>query len=343
MSDINFAIVGCGHIANKHIEAIRNVNGAHLAALCDTNIKQLEQFSIDNNVPGYTSIEEMLSEDKSIDLVCICTPSGIHASLAIKAAEAKKHVIIEKPIALTLKDADAIINACEKNGVKLSIVHPNRFRPAIVELKKAMDDGLFGKISHANATVRWNRNQDYYDQAAWRGSKAMDGGVLMNQAIHNLDLLVWLLGGVNDVKAFTATRLRDIECDDVAVASIRFNSGALGVIEAATTIYPKNYEESLSIFGEKGSAVIAGQNANRIRHWVFESLSDDISQQIIKSIDEDPNGISGHQHIITDMMYAIKHNRKPIITGEDGRNALKLVLAIYEAAEKNKTICWDER
>jgi UDP-N-acetyl-2-amino-2-deoxyglucuronate dehydrogenase len=342
MSDIKFAIVGCGHIANKHIDAIKNVSGAQLAALCDTNIKQLEQFSRDNNVPGYTSIEEMLSHDKSIDVVCICTPSGIHAPLAIKAAEAKKHVIVEKPIALTLGDADAIINACEKNGVKLSVVHPNRFRPAIVELKKAMDDGLFGKISHANATVRWNRNQDYYDQAVWRGTKALDGGVLMNQAIHNLDLLVWLLGEVKDVKAFTATRLRDIECEDVAVASIRFKSGALGVIEAATTIYPKNYEESLSIFGEKGSAIIAGQNANRIKHWVFEALTDDISQQIIKSIDEDPNGISGHQHIISDMIYAIKHNRKPVITGEDGRNALKLVLAIYEAADNSRAVIWDE-
>ncbi|HEU4963700.1 MAG TPA: Gfo/Idh/MocA family oxidoreductase, partial [Bacilli bacterium] len=264
---IRFAIVGCGHIAKKHIEGIHKTEGAELAAFCDTNPERLSEFQEQYGVAGYLSLEEMLEADPSIDVVSICTPSGIHAPLAVQAAKAKKHLVVEKPIALTLRDADAIIDACRENGVKLAVVHPNRFRPVVVELRKAIDQGRFGKISHVKATVRWNRNQAYYDQAAWRGTKTMDGGVLMNQAIHNLDLLLWLAGPVVEVGAHTATRLRDIEAEDVAVATLQFDNGALGLIEAAATIYPKNLEESLAIFGETGSAIVGGPTANWIKHW----------------------------------------------------------------------------
>ena len=187
-------------------------------------------------------------------MVSICTPSGIHAPLTIQVAEAKKHVIVEKPMALTLEDADRMIDACEKNGVKMAVVHPDRFRPAVVELKKQLDNGAFGKIGHANATVRWNRNQAYYDQAPWRGTKAMDGGVLMNQAIHDMDLLLWMMGDIEEISSYHATRIRDIEAEDTSVSVIGFKNGSLGVLEAAVTIYPKNLEESLSIFGGKGDS-----------------------------------------------------------------------------------------
>ncbi len=331
---IGFAIVGCGHIAKKHIEAIKNISNARLIAFCDTNPVRLEEFKNTYNIAGYLSLEDMLANEPEIDVVNICVPSGLHAKLATIAADYGKHIVVEKPIALTLEDADSIIEACKRNNVKLTVVHPNRFRPAVVALKEAMESNLFGKISHANATVRWNRNQAYYDQATWRGTKEMDGGVLMNQAIHNLDLLLWLVGPVEEVQAYTATRLRNIEAEDVAIAALTFSNGALGIIEAASTIYPKNYEESLSIFGETGSAVIGGTTANWIKHWVFEGIDEAGSAELIEKINLNPYGISGHQQIIADFIEAIQQDRSPAVTGEDGKNALKLVLAVYEASER---------
>jgi len=342
MSAISFAIVGCGHIANKHIEAIRNIPNTDLIAVCDTNPERLKEYTEKHNVRGYLSLEDMLEKETELDVVNICTPSGLHAPLAVQAAAAKKHIIVEKPIALTLEDADRIIQACADNGVKLSVVHPNRFRPAVMELKKLKDQGLFGKLSHVNATVRWNRNQAYYDQAPWRGTKAMDGGVLMNQAIHNLDLMYWLAGPVEEVQAYNATRLRNIEAEDVSVAVLKFKDGTLGIIEAAATIYPKNYEESLSIFGETGSAVISGRTANWIKHLIFEGVSEEEAATIIERVDQDPYGTPGHQRIIADMADAIHEDREPLVTGQDGRNALQLVLTVYEAAEKNAPVKWED-
>ncbi|HJV46670.1 MAG TPA: Gfo/Idh/MocA family oxidoreductase [Bacillota bacterium] len=339
---INFAIIGCGHIAKKHIEAINSIKNANLIAFCDTNPERLREFTETYAVPGYLSISELINNQPELHVINICTPSGIHAPLAIHAANAKKHIIVEKPIALTLEDADRIINSCKENGVKLGVVHPNRFRPAVQALKGAVDDGLFGKISHVNATVRWNRNQAYYDQAAWRGTKEMDGGVLMNQAIHNLDLLLWVAGPIEEVQAYGATRLRNIEAEDVAVAALRFKNGALGIIEAAATIYPKNLEESFSVFGETGTAIIAGPNANWIKHWAFEAVPKEIADDIVLQVEKDPYGVSGHQQIIADMVEAIMTDRDPVVTGQDGKNALKLVLAVYKAAEESRPIHLDE-
>ncbi|MEK3910910.1 Gfo/Idh/MocA family protein [Paenibacillus sp. FSL H7-0331] len=331
---IHFAIVGCGHIAQKHAESIQFIQDAHLHAVCDTNRITLDDFIVKTGAIGYTDYSEML-DDPKINVVNICTPSGLHERLAVQAANAGKHIIVEKPVALTLAAVDRIEEACLRNGVKCAVVHPNRFRPAIVELKKMIDQGRFGTISHVNATVRWNRNQAYYDQADWRGTKAMDGGVLMNQAIHNLDLLLWLMGPVKRVHAITSTRLRAIEAEDVAAAILEFENGAVGVIEAASTIYPKNYEESISIFGETGTAVIGGPTASWIKHWVFEHSLPSENEQLIQIIEADPYGIPGHQRIIRDMVRAIRDDREPLVTLRDGRNALKLVLDIYAAAERS--------
>ncbi|MDP4164962.1 MAG: Gfo/Idh/MocA family oxidoreductase, partial [Bacillota bacterium] len=268
---INFALVGMGHIAKKHMEAIERSEGAQLLAICDTNPARLEMES--DNVKKYTDLVNMLEENPEIDVVSICVPSGLHARLTKIVAEHKRHIIVEKPMSLKLQDAVDMVRYAEENGVKLAVVHPNRFRPAIQKLREKMDAGSFGKLSHANATVRWNRNQAYYDQAEWRGTKEFDGGVLMNQAIHDLDLMLWLMGPVVSVQAMAATRLRKIETEDVAAAVVQFENGALGVIEAATTVYPKNLEESLAIFGETGSAKISGQNANYIETWDFEDVS----------------------------------------------------------------------
>jgi len=336
---IRYGIVGCGHIAKKHVAAIEAAEGAELVAVCDTNPERLAEFAKDG-VKGYTDLAEMLKTD--VDVVCICTPSGLHAPLTIQVAEAQKHVIVEKPMALTLEDADRMIEACEKNGVKMAVVHPNRFRPAVVELRRQLDNGAFGKLGHANATVRWNRNQAYYDQAPWRGTKAMDGGVLMNQAIHNMDLLLWMMGEVDEVSSYHATRIRNIEAEDTSVSVIRFKSGALGVLEAAVTIYPKNLEESLSLFGEKGTAIIGGPTANWIKHWTFEGLSEEEAQITIERVEKDPFGIPGHQCIIQDMTEAVRDDRTPVVSGKEGREALKLVLACQQSAETGKPVRMDD-
>ncbi|SFI65709.1 Gfo/Idh/MocA family protein [Thermoflavimicrobium dichotomicum] len=332
---IRYGIVGCGHIAKKHVAAIQAVDGAELVAVCDTNENRLAEFAVDG-VQGFTHIDDLLKTD--VDVVCICTPSGLHPELTIRAAEAKKHVVVEKPMALTLEDADRMIEACEKNGVKMAVVHPNRFRPAVQELRKKLENGSFGKIGHANATVRWNRNQAYYDQAPWRGTKEMDGGVLMNQAIHNIDLLLWMMGEVDEVTSYHATRIRQIEAEDTSVSIIRFKSGALGVLEAAVTIYPKNLEESLSIFGEQGTAVIGGPTANWIKTWNFADVSEEEKAATIQRVEEDPFGVPGHQCIIQDMTEAIKEDRKPIISGDEGRQALSLVIACQLSAETGKSV-----
>lgn len=334
---MNFAIVGCGHIAKKHAEAIERIEGANLVAVCDKVPQAMDEYVKKYGAKPYEDLADMLN-DPSIDVVNICTPSGLHAPIAVEAAKAKKHVIVEKPIALTLEDADSIINACKENNVKLAVVHPNRFRPVVQELKRLMDEGRFGKLSHANATVRWNRNQAYYDQAPWRGTKALDGGVLMNQAIHNIDLLIWLMGDVEEVYSMSATRLRNIEAEDVSTGVVRFKNGALGVVEAATTIYPKNLEESLSIFGETGTAIIGGTTATQFNHLVIESLNDEETNAIIEKVKANPLGKPGHQCIIEDMIQAIQEDREPIVNGEEGKRALQLVLAFYESADKKQRV-----
>ncbi len=333
---INFAIVGMGHIANKHIEAIEKAENANLYAICDTNPARLET---DNpNVKKYTDLQKMLEENPEIHVVNICVPSGLHARLTKIVAENGRHIIVEKPMSLKLQDAEDMIQYANDHGVKLAVVHPNRFRPAIQKLREQMDAGAFGKLSHANATVRWNRNQAYYDQAEWRGTKEFDGGVLMNQAIHDLDLMLWLMGPVESVQAMAATRLRKIETEDVAAAVVQFKNGALGVIEAATTIYPKNLEESLAIFGETASVKISGRNANFIETWDIEGVSEEDADKLKNEIKADPFGKPGHQCIIEDMVLAVKENRNPIVTGEDGLAPVKLILAILESAETGKKV-----
>jgi UDP-N-acetyl-2-amino-2-deoxyglucuronate dehydrogenase len=334
---MNFAIVGCGFIAKKHAAAIEKIDAAKLVAVCDQVPATMEFYKEEYDAEPYTKLEQML-EIEDIDIVCICTPSGFHAAIAVQIAEAKKHIIIEKPIAMTVEDTDKIINACKSNSVKLAVVHPNRFRPVVQELRKIMDQGLLGKISHASCIVNWNRNQEYYDQAPWRGTKQHDGGVLMNQAIHNLDLLLWFMGTPDQVFSMEATRFRNIEAEDVSVGTIKFDTGALGTVEASTTVYPKNYEESITIFGEKGTVKIGGTNALYFEHLDLMDLTDNEIKDLKETIKADPWGTPGHQWIIEDMVNAINKGREPAVTGEDGKNALKLVLSFYESAKLNQPV-----
>lgn len=334
---MNFAIVGCGFIAKKHADAINNIQNARLTAICDKVESSMEAYVHQYQAVPYTDLKEML-KDSSIDVVCICTPTGIHTELVEEVAKAKKHIVLEKPIAMTLEEAHRIIEAAKINQIKLTVVHPNRFRPVVQEFKKIIDQGLLGKISHVSAKVNWNRNQEYYDQARWRGTKQHDGGVLMNQAIHTLDLLLWFMGQPRQVFSMEATRLRNIEAEDVSIGVIRFESGVLGIVEASTTVYRHNFEESITIFGEKGTVKIGGTNAVYFEHIQMEGMKEEEAEKLKEKINADPWGTPGHQRIIEEMIKAIKEDKEPVITGEDGKKALEFVLAFYESAEKNRPI-----
>lgn len=334
---MNFAIVGCGFIAKKHALAISKIEGATLVAVCDRVPELMEPYMVDYGALPYTNLEELL-RNETIDVINICTPSGTHASIAELAASYGKHIIVEKPIAMTMEETKRIIEAAQENDVKLAVVHPNRFRPVVMKLQEMLDQQLLGKISHALCVVNWNRGQEYYDQAPWRGTKEHDGGVLMNQAIHNLDLLLSFLGTPIEVFSMEATRLRDIESEDVSTGLIRFESGVLATVQASTTVYPKNYEESITIFGEKGTVKIGGMHALHFETLDIQGLDETTTEEYINEVKADPWGTPGHEQVIQDMIHSVSEERQPAITGQDGKNALELVLAFYESAQLNKPI-----
>lgn len=334
---MNFAIVGCGFIAKKHADAIKNIEGARLIAVCDKVSELMIPYTEEHGAKTYEDFETML-QNPNIDIVNICTPSGSHAVLAELAAKYKKHIIVEKPIAMTLEETEKIINSADENNVKLAVVHPNRFRPVAMKLKEIMDSGKLGKISHALCLINWNRGQQYYDQAPWRGTKAADGGVLMNQAIHNLDLLLWYLGKPAEVVSMEATRLRMIEAEDVSTGLIRFESGVLATVQASTTVYLQNYEESITIFGEKGTVKIGGTNALYFKDLIIDGMSEAEMLEIKKTIEKDPWGVTGHQIILEDMIEAVQMNKKPAVTGEDGKSALSIVQSFYKSASTKKVL-----
>lgn len=331
MTKIKFGIAGCGHIARRHAEAILKLPQAELAAAYDVAPQALESFTRSYGVRGYREYEEMLGR-KELDVIIVCTPSGLHAEMGVMAAHSGKHVLVEKPMALTLEGADRLIDACEKEGVLLSVVLQNRFKPSFQMLKSALEEGRFGKLSHAGVTVRWNRNEAYFLNNPWRGKKDEDGGVVMNQAIHSIDLLRWLMGEAESVFAYTATRYRPIEAEDVGVAVLKFKNGALAVIEAASTVYPKNLEESVAVFGEKGTVVIGGVTAGEIKNWRF---SNDLEIDHLQPIENEATLCkeSGHMAVLQDMIKAIKAGGSLAIDGHEGRKALEIVLGIYRSSE----------
>ncbi|WP_040340258.1 Gfo/Idh/MocA family protein [Fictibacillus macauensis] len=334
---LNFAIVGCGHIAKKHAQAIRQTKGAALVAVCDPVVHTMKEYDEKDGAVMYETMSTLL-QDQKVEAVIICTPSGLHADLAIEAACASKHVIVEKPLALTTAASSRVIAACEKHGVKLAVVHPNRCRPGVQKLKEVLDHHDIGSVSHVNATLRWNRTQAYFDQAAWRGTAALDGGVLMNQAIHNIDLLLWLMGDVEEVYCMKETRVRNIEEEDVCVGTLRFRSGALGMIEAATTIYPENLEESISFFAERACIKLGGKQAVHIEHWKVHGMSPVESALLKAQIASDPFGKQGHCVIIEDFVQAVNEDRAPMVSGHEGQRALAVVEAMYRSAQQNRPI-----
>jgi len=331
------ALVGCGRISKNHFEAIDKVEGLELVAVSDVDPERARQAGADQKVPFFTDYQRMLVESKA-DVVTIATPSGLHAEQGVAAAQAGKHVVMEKPMAISLTGADALVNACDKAGVRLFVVKQNRLNPSVQLLKRAVDRNRFGRIYMASCTVHWARPQSYYDQAPWRGTWEFDGGAFMNQASHYVDLVQWVMGPVESVIAKTATLARHIETEDTGIAILKFRSGALGTIQVTMLAYPRNLEGSLTILGEKGSAKIGGTAVNKIEHWEFADKDDD--DKLIEAANTNPPNVYGlgHQGYYRNVLSVLRGEAKPDTDGRAGRKSLELILGIYESAKTGREV-----
>lgn len=336
MSKLKFAILGCGRISYKHVEAlINNKEEAELIAVCDLieekaidRKKQYEKNIENTKVKVYKDYIEML-KNENIDVVTIATESGYHGKHAIDCLNNNTHVLIEKPMSLSIEDADNIIALAKEKGKKVCVSHQNRFNPPIKKLRIAIEEGRFGKLINGTARILWTRDDNYYKQAPWRGTKELDGGTLMNQCIHNIDLLQWMMGSeVERIHSETGTFLRDIEMEDFGAILIRFKNGAVGIVEGSACVYPRNLEETLSIFGEKGTVVIGGLAVNEIKTWQFadkrEYDNDDESVEIDNVYGE------GHTPLYRDFIGAINNDREPLINGEEGKKSIDIILRAYD-------------
>lgn len=337
---LKFAIVGCGRIAKRHSELLGNnqVKNATLVAVCDILEEKARKIVEQFNVPFYLDMDEMM-EKESPDVVSVLTESGNHAKHVINLAKYGKHIVVEKPMALTLDDADAMIRACDENGCKLFVVKQNRFNVPVVKLKEAIDEGRFGKLVLGTVRVRWCRTQEYYNQDKWRGTWAMDGGVLTNQASHHIDLLEWMMGDVDSVFAKSTTALVDIEAEDTAVVLLQFRNGALGIIEATTATRPKDLEGSISILGEYGSVEIGGFAVNKMIHWSFMNKIEG-DDEVLEKFSENPPNVYGfgHKAYYEHVVDSILNNKKQLVDGFEGRKSLELITAIYESIETGKEV-----
>ena len=337
LRDFSIALVGCGRISRNHLAAIAAVDGLRLTAVCDSVPERAKEAGEEAGVPWFTSYEAML-RDAECDAVTIATPSGLHPRHGVLAARAGKHVITEKPMAISLEGADELVRACDDAGVFLFVVKQNRLNPPIQLLKRAIDKGRFGRIFLANATIRWARPQEDYDQAPWRGTWEFDGGAFMNQASHYVDLIQWLVGSVESVVAMTATLARKIETEDTGIAALKFRNGALGTIEVTMLTYPRNMEGSVTILGEKGTAKIGGTAVNQIEHWSFAEYDDD--DKLVDSVNTSPPNVYGFGHEVyyRNVLDVLRGDAQPDTDGRAGRKSLELILGIYESARTGRAV-----
>lgn len=337
---IRFAIVGCGRIAKRHAELLGTgqIKGATLAAVCDIVPERAKAFAERFSVPGFTSIEELLAQS-DIDVITVLTPSGMHADLAVQAARTGRHIVVEKPMALTLEDADRMIAAADAAGVRLFVVKQNRFNVPVVKARQALDAGRLGQLVLGTVRVRWCRDQKYYAQDAWRGTWAQDGGVIANQASHHVDMLGWFMGPVESVHARGATALVDIQTEDTCVATVKFRNGALGVIEATGATRPRDLEGSLSVLGAGGAIEISGFAVNQIRHWNFVAPAAEDAEVLEKFSVNPPNVYGfGHQAYYEHVVDCLAHNKPALVDGREGRGSLELVIALYESMASGREV-----
>ncbi len=337
---LRVGLIGCGRIAKRHAELLghHQVEGAVLSAVCDIDASRAQALGTQFSVPSYDCMDKMMTQT-DIDIAVVLTPSGHHAQNVIQLAKYGKHIMVEKPMALTLDDADAMIAACDAHNCKLFVIKQNRFNLPVIKLRQALDEGRFGKLVMGTVRVRWARHQAYYDQDSWRGTWQMDGGVLTNQASHHVDLLEWMMGEVDSVYAMATTRLADIETEDTAVVTLKFRNGALGIIEATTAARPTNIEGSVSVLGERGTVVVGGIAVNRMDTWVFEDKRDD-DAVVLAEFSENPPDVYGfgHKAYYAHVVQCIADGGPNLVDGMAGRKSLELISAIYESIETGQEV-----
>ena len=342
---MKYALIGCGRIAINHIKAVIN-NQLELVAVCDVLPNKMEELlskqglAENKEILRYTDYRQMIAEHPEIQLISIATESGSHAEIALYCIDQGINLIIEKPMAMSIADADEIIRRAEANHVKVSACHQNRFNIAVQKLRKAVEAGRFGKLSHGSIHVRWNRNKDYYTQAPWRGTWAQDGGALMNQCIHGIDLLRWMMGSeVVSVYGQTKQQFHHyLEAEDVGMAVVNFANGAVATIEGTTNVYPQNLEETLYVFGQWGTVKLGGKSTNNIDVWDFADETDEDRSN--KGLEEAASNVygNGHTSIFADVVEAIENDRQPYVDAKAGRDALEMVLAIYKSAAEGQAV-----
>lgn len=340
---MKYAIIGCGRISSNHIVAAQ-LNHLKIVGLCDLLENNAEdkkiKFELSQDIQIYEDYTEMLIKEKP-DLVAIATESGKHAKIALDCMDMGCNLIIEKPIALSIADADAIIAKAAKTNLKVCACHQNRFNKSILKIREAIEKNRFGKMFYGTAHIRWTRNYEYYDRAKWRGTWEQDGGALMNQCIHDIDLLRWMLGDeIVEVAGMTDKLNHDyIETEDFGMALIKFKNGSYGIVEGTTNVYPKNLEETLYLFGEKGTVKAGGEAVNIIEEWRFSDYLDCAEAVIQECCEKPPNVYGfGHSKLYADVIDAIKTNREPYVDALAGKRALELVLAIYKSAATGEII-----
>ena len=338
MKTVKIGLIGCGRISKNHLDAVTQIPEAEFVAACDIVEEKMqaiaENYGIKNLYPNY---HEMLEKEK-LDLVSICTPSGLHPQMGIDVANHKINVLTEKPMATNIESADALIKACDKNNVKLFVVKQNRLNSTMQLLKRAIDKGRFGRIYLAESNVFWQRPQAYYDAEKWRGTWEFDGGAFMNQASHYVDALYWLLGNVDSVMAYTATMARRIEAEDTGCAILHFRNGIIATINVTMLTYPKNFEGSITIIGEKGTVKIGGVAVNKIEKWEFEDYDDD--DRIAQDANYQPPNVYGfgHNPYYRNVIDVLLGKDVPSTDGRDGRKSVEIIQAIYRSAKTGKRV-----
>lgn len=338
MKKVRLGLIGCGRIAKNHFDAVSQISEADFVAVADIIPEKVQKAAEEYHVPGiYTDYHEMLAKEK-LDLVSICSPSGMHPNMGVDVARAKVNVLTEKPMAINIDAADRLIRACDDNAVKLFVVKQNRLNSTMQLLKRAIDKNRFGRIYMAQANVFWTRPQAYYDAEKWRGTWEFDGGAYMNQASHYVDAIYWLLGNVDSVSAFTATMARKIEAEDTGCALLQFRSGIIASINVTMLTYPKNFEGSITIIGEKGIVKIGGVAVNKIEKWEFEDYDDD--DRIAQDTNYQPPNVYGfgHNPYYRNVVDVLLGKAVPSTDGRDGRKSVEIIQAIYQSAKTGKKV-----
>jgi UDP-N-acetyl-2-amino-2-deoxyglucuronate dehydrogenase len=333
MEKLRLGIIGCGHIAKKHLAAVAdNRRHIEISAICDVIPERIDMFDKSYRALGFgkelkkhKDYRELIN-DVEIDAISVLTPSGLRPQIALAALEKGKHLVLEKPIALTSKDAELIAHKSEKNNLKVQVCHQLRFLPHIQQLKQAVSTGCFGKLVHGAVSVRWNRNDNYYSLAKWRGTKSLDGGILINQCIHAIDILIWIMGPVTRVYGETGTFLRDIETEDAGIGALRFKNGQLGLIEASVCIYPESLEQTLSIFGENGTVCISGKALNEVKTWRIKEYPLLIDINVPSK---------AHSTLYKDFIESVFYNREPSVNAEEAGKSIVIINALLESSKNH--------